>query len=99
MSTLFLGNSLRGSWIESIRKLDGWVEQINGHPDIDLTAKPAPTRYQTGLKIRVSAALNPAFGCAQPGVRLRSTDRMLKVGVVSRAEMHLTVHFVHLLTR
>ncbi|NJO80669.1 MAG: hypothetical protein HC827_20640 [Cyanobacteria bacterium RM1_2_2] len=32
-----------GSWIESIRKLDGRVEQINGHPAIDLTAKPAPT--------------------------------------------------------
>ncbi|NJO77293.1 MAG: hypothetical protein HC827_01420 [Cyanobacteria bacterium RM1_2_2] len=42
MSLSQLGKIL-GSWIESIRKLDGRVEQINGHPAIDVTAKPAPT--------------------------------------------------------
>ncbi|NJO79695.1 MAG: hypothetical protein HC827_15070, partial [Cyanobacteria bacterium RM1_2_2] len=44
-----------------------------------------------------STALNPLFDCAQPTVRLRSTDRMRKVGALSGAETHLTVHFVHLL--
>ncbi|NJO78415.1 MAG: hypothetical protein HC827_07725 [Cyanobacteria bacterium RM1_2_2] len=36
-----------GSWIESIRKLDGRAEQINGLPAIDLIAKPAPTHDRT----------------------------------------------------
>ncbi len=31
-------NRSLGSWIESIRNLYGRVEQLNGHPAIDLTA-------------------------------------------------------------
>ncbi|NJO80955.1 MAG: hypothetical protein HC827_22280 [Cyanobacteria bacterium RM1_2_2] len=40
---------LQGAWIESIRKLDGRVEQTNRHPTIDLTAKPARTHDRTDL--------------------------------------------------
>ncbi len=43
----FFCHIVLGSWIESTRKLDGRVEQINGHPAIDLTAKPSPMHDRT----------------------------------------------------
>ncbi len=70
------------AWIESIHKLDGGVEQINGHPAIDLTAKPAPTHDRTDL-IPIPKLM--AHACHSTQGQINSWDESRLKAVIGRA--------------